>query len=58
MTVHPMWAQVIGAFTVATMLSFLGIWVWVWNGRHKPKYDALARMPMDDDLIDNEETRA
>ena len=58
MTVHPMWAQVIGAFTVVTMLSFIGIWVCVWNGRHKAKYDALARMPMDDDVIDNEETRA
>ena len=59
MTVHPIWAQVIGVFTVITMLSFIGIWVWVWNGRHRTKYDALARMPMEDDSIeDDEETRA
>lgn len=49
MSVHPIWAQVIGAFTLATMLSFVGIWIWVWNGRHKAKYDALARMPMEDE---------
>lgn len=56
MTVHPVWAQVIGVFTLLTMLSFVGIWIWVWNGRHKAKYDALARMPMDDEPI--EETHA
>ena len=49
MTVHPIWAQVIGAFTVLTMLSFVGTWIWVWNARHRNKYDALARLPMHDE---------
>jgi cbb3-type cytochrome oxidase subunit 3 len=39
------------------MLSFIGIWIWVWNGRHKEKYDALARMPMEDEPIEDEEAQ-
>ena len=58
MTIHPLWGQVIGVFTLLTMLSFIGIWIWVWNSRHKTKYDALARIPMDDDSVDDQETRA
>ena len=49
MIIDPLWANLIGAFTVLTMLSFIGIWIWVWNKRHKAKYDALARLPMDDE---------
>ena len=58
MTVHPVWGQVIGVFTLLTMLTFIGIWLWVWNRHHKSKYDALARIPMDDDSVDDQETRA
>jgi len=46
--VNPLWGQLAGVVTVLTMTSFLGTWIWVWNARHKPKYDALARMPMND----------
>lgn len=48
MNMQPFWGNLIGVFTVATMLSFIGIWVWVWHSKHKPKYDALARLPMSD----------
>ncbi|MDR2240835.1 MAG: cbb3-type cytochrome c oxidase subunit 3 [Zoogloeaceae bacterium] len=30
------------------MLCFIGVWVWVWDRRHLPKYDALARLPLED----------
>jgi cytochrome c oxidase cbb3-type subunit 4 len=44
----PFWGHLIGVVTVMLMISFIGIWIWVWNARHKPKYDALARLPMDE----------
>jgi cytochrome c oxidase cbb3-type subunit IV len=43
-----MWGHFSGVITTILMLCFIGIWIWVWNGRHKAKYDALARMPMAD----------
>ncbi|MBX3690039.1 cbb3-type cytochrome c oxidase subunit 3 [Dokdonella sp.] len=49
MMLSPFWGNLAGVVTVVTMLSFIGIWIWVWNGRHKQKYDALARIPMDDE---------
>lgn len=49
MTVHPLWGHVIGVFTLASMLAFIGIWIWVWNRRHRDKYEALARLPMEDE---------
>ncbi len=45
---NPLWGHLAGVITTVLMLSFLGTWAWVWNRRHKPKYDALARIPMDD----------
>ena len=44
----PFWGQLAGVVTVVLMTTFIGIWIWVWNARHKPKYDALARLPMGD----------
>ena len=48
MNIQPFWGNLIGGVTVAIMLSFIGIWVWVWHSRHKQKFDALARLPMND----------
>jgi len=31
---HPLWGQLAGMVTLVTMLSFIGIWIWVWNARH------------------------
>ena len=45
----PAWGHVVGVITVILMLSFIGIWIWVWNGRHRRKYEALARLPMEDE---------
>ena len=49
MNLHPLWGQLAGMVTLVTMLSFIGIWIWVWNARHKSKYDELARLPMNDE---------
>ncbi|MBX3699789.1 MAG: cbb3-type cytochrome c oxidase subunit 3 [Dokdonella sp.] len=49
MSIHPLWGQLIGVLTLASMLAFIGIWVWVWNRRHHDKYAALARLPMEDE---------
>ena len=44
----PVWGHMAGVITVILMLSFIGTWIWVWNARHKTKYDALSRIPMKD----------
>ena len=43
------WRNLIGILIVLMLISFIGTWVWVWNSRHKAKYDALARLPMQDE---------
>lgn len=45
---NPIWGHFVGVITVILMLSFIGTWIWVWNKRHKKKYDALSRIPMND----------
>lgn len=45
---NPLWGHAAGVITSLLLLSFIGTWIWVWNKGHKEKYDALARMPMDD----------
>jgi cytochrome c oxidase cbb3-type subunit IV len=39
----------LGALTVLSMLSFIGIWVWAWSPHHREKFSELARMPLDED---------
>ncbi|MBS0570639.1 MAG: cbb3-type cytochrome c oxidase subunit 3 [Proteobacteria bacterium] len=46
---NPVWGEVAGVFIVAMMIAFIGIWVWAWLPYHKRTFDALARMPMQDD---------
>ena len=41
-----LWANVIGVFTLLTMLTFLGIWIWAWNARHAATFARLARLPL------------
>jgi len=42
------WGNLVGVLIVLMLASFIGIWVWAWNSRHKAKHDALARLPMED----------
>lgn len=46
---NPIWGPIAGAFIVAMMIAFIGIWVWVWLPRHKRTFDALARLPLEDE---------
>jgi cytochrome c oxidase cbb3-type subunit 4 len=46
--VNPIWGHLSGVVTVILLLTFIGIWIWVWSARHKRKYEALARLPMED----------
>ena len=36
------------SITWSLMLVFIGIWVWAWLPHHKPEFDALATLPMED----------
>lgn len=44
----PAWGQISGVITVVLLLVFIGIWIWVWRPRHRRKFDAMARLPMED----------
>jgi len=49
---NPLWGHIVGIATVIVMLAFIGIWVWAWLPQHKPDFDALAKLPMEDDEDD------
>ena len=46
---NPLWGHIVGIATVIVMLAFIGIWVWAWLPQHKPDFDALAKLPMEDE---------
>ena len=45
---NPLWGHVAGIVTLVAMLAFIGIGAWVWLPHHKRKFDALAKLPMQD----------
>ncbi len=46
---NPLWGHAAGVITVILMLTFIGIWIWAWRKKHKPVFDRLARLPLEDD---------
>ncbi|MDO1528463.1 cbb3-type cytochrome c oxidase subunit 3 [Fulvimonas sp. R45] len=46
---NPAWGHVAGVITTLLMLVFIGIWIWAWRRRHKPTFDYMARLPMQDE---------
>lgn len=46
---NPLWGNLIGVWIVLMMLTFIGIWIWAWGRSHTRTFDALARMPMEDE---------
>ena len=40
---------VFSIWTVVVMVVFIGIVIWAWSGRNKDKYEAAARMPLEED---------
>ncbi|HTS23605.1 MAG TPA: cbb3-type cytochrome c oxidase subunit 3 [Casimicrobiaceae bacterium] len=45
----PVWGQVVGVATVIVMLAFAGVWAWAWLPQHKDDFDALSKLPMEDE---------
>lgn len=39
-----------GLITVALLVLFVRLTVWAWSARRKPTFDALARLPLVDDI--------
>ncbi len=35
--------------TVVMLLVFVGIVVWAWSGRQRSRFDAAARLPIEDE---------
>ncbi len=44
-------------WTVVLFAVFLGIVWWAWSGRRKSDFEAAARLPLDDDLAEQELAR-
>ncbi len=43
------WGDIIGVFTVFSMVTFIGIWIWAWQKRHRKVFKRLSEIPMEDD---------
>jgi len=41
-----------GLFTVVMLILFIAICFWAWSGRRKNTFDALARMPLEPDELE------
>jgi cytochrome c oxidase cbb3-type subunit 4 len=39
----------LGYWTLAAFIVFLGIIAWAWSRKRKQDFDAAARLPLDDD---------
>lgn len=48
---NPIWGHVVGGLIVVLMVAFIGIWAWAWLPRHKPAFNELAKLPMEDDAV-------
>ncbi len=53
-----LWGHVIGVVTVILMATFIGIWIWAWRPRHRPVFDELAQIPMQDGRASTERKEA
>jgi len=39
---------ILSIWTVVVAVMFIGIVLWVWNGRNKAKYEQAARIPFNE----------
>jgi cytochrome c oxidase cbb3-type subunit 4 len=46
---NPIWGPIAGVSIIVLMLTFVGIWIWAWLPHHKPGFDELAHLPLEDD---------
>ena len=42
--IHSIW-------TVMLFILFIGIIVWAWSAKRKPRFDEAARLPLEDDDV-------
>ena len=45
---NPIWGHAIGVVIVLLLLVVSGIWLWAWLPHHTQAFDALARLPSED----------
>jgi cytochrome c oxidase cbb3-type subunit 4 len=38
-----------GLITLALLIAFVALVIWAWSKRRKADFDALSRMPLEDD---------
>ena len=38
-----------GALLVLLILGFVGIWAWAWSRKRKESFDAMSRLPLEED---------
>jgi cytochrome c oxidase cbb3-type subunit 4 len=39
-----------GVITLVLMLLFIALTLWAWSGRRKKLFDAMARLPIEEDV--------
>ncbi len=42
-------------WTLALLILFIAIVIWAWSGSQKKEFEQAARMPLDDDQLDETE---
>jgi cytochrome c oxidase cbb3-type subunit 4 len=42
-------STLLSLWTVVVLIVFIGIVFWAWNGSNTTRFDAAARIPLDDD---------
>ncbi len=35
------------AFTLMSLITFVGIWIWAWSRRHEKSFDEAANLPFE-----------
>lgn len=46
----PIWGELAGTLIVLMMFTFIGIWIWAWRKHHRPVFEQMAQLPMEDDI--------
>lgn len=54
---NPIWGHVAGVFIVLMLVTFIGIWIWAWRKYHKPNFNRMANLPMEDAAADDVHTK-
>lgn len=44
-----------GVMYVLMIVGFLTLWVWAWSSKRKPDFDKMSRLPLEDDIEQQQE---